>query len=161
MFLEVSALNSRRSSNSRTSSRPPSDARALEIDSQRRVERELKGLVLFLTHWVEASEEFVLPSQPHEYWRWLDHTATYTDFKKEMRDESVFLYQSHIRVGSRASALFCGDYTSPHFTAVFEANFYGYKDTFGCLEIYSQSWHGIPSASRCSWISMASFTTGT
>ena len=63
-----------------------SDARALEIDSQRRVERELKGLILFLTHWVEASEEFVLPSQPHKYWRWLDHTTTYTEFKKEMWD---------------------------------------------------------------------------
>jgi len=39
---------------------------------------------LFLTHWVEASEEFALPSQPHEYWRWLDHTTTYSEFKKEM-----------------------------------------------------------------------------
>jgi hypothetical protein len=25
-----------------------------------------------------------LLSKPHEYWRWLDHTTTYTDFKKEM-----------------------------------------------------------------------------
>ena len=23
-------------------------------------------------------------SEPHEYWRWLDHTITYTDFKKKM-----------------------------------------------------------------------------
>jgi len=45
---------------------------------------ELKRLVLLLTHWVEASAEFVLLSKPHEYWRWFDHTATYTDFKKEM-----------------------------------------------------------------------------
>jgi hypothetical protein len=32
-----------------------SDPRALEIDLQRRVKRELKGLILFLTHWVSAS----------------------------------------------------------------------------------------------------------
>jgi hypothetical protein len=43
---------------------------------------------LLLTHWVEASAEFVLLSKPHEYWRLLDHTATYTDFKKEMWDEA-------------------------------------------------------------------------
>jgi hypothetical protein len=61
-----------------------SDQRSLEIDSPRRVERELKGLVLLLTYWVEASAEFVLLSKLHKYWRWLDHTATYTDFKKEM-----------------------------------------------------------------------------
>jgi hypothetical protein len=30
----------------------------------------------------------VLLSKPHEYRRWLDHTATYTDFKKEMWDET-------------------------------------------------------------------------
>ena len=23
-------------------------------------------------------------SKPHEYWRWLDHTTTYSEFKKEM-----------------------------------------------------------------------------
>jgi hypothetical protein len=28
------------------------DPRSLEIDLQRGVERELKGLVLFVTHWV-------------------------------------------------------------------------------------------------------------
>jgi hypothetical protein len=39
---------------------------------------------LLLTHWVEASAEFVLLSKPHAYWHWFDHTATYTDFKKEM-----------------------------------------------------------------------------
>jgi hypothetical protein len=25
-----------------------------------------------------------LLSKPHEYWRWLDHTTTYSEFKKEM-----------------------------------------------------------------------------
>ena len=29
------------------------DARTLEINFQERVKRELKGLILFLTHWVE------------------------------------------------------------------------------------------------------------
>jgi hypothetical protein len=29
------------------------DARTLEINFQRRIKRELKGLILFLTHWVE------------------------------------------------------------------------------------------------------------
>src|ERR1022692_962651 len=61
-----------------------SDPRSLKIDPQRSVEGELKRLVLLLTHWVEASAEFVLLSKPYEYWRWFDHTATYTDFKKEM-----------------------------------------------------------------------------
>jgi hypothetical protein len=34
--------------------------------------------------WVEASARFVLLSKRHEYWRWPDRKATYTDFKKEM-----------------------------------------------------------------------------
>ena len=29
------------------------NARTLEINFQRRIKRELKGLILFLTHWVE------------------------------------------------------------------------------------------------------------
>jgi hypothetical protein len=32
------------------------DARPLEIDPERSVERELKGLILYLTHWVLTSE---------------------------------------------------------------------------------------------------------
>jgi len=39
---------------------------------------------LCFTHWVEASANLVALSKPHECWRWLDHTATYIDFKKEM-----------------------------------------------------------------------------
>jgi hypothetical protein len=39
---------------------------------------------LGLTHWVEASTESGLLSKPHEYWRWLDHTISYTKFKTEM-----------------------------------------------------------------------------
>ena len=61
-----------------------SDPRTLEIYSQRRIKRELKRLILFLTHWVEASTMLIVLSKPHEYWRWPDHTTTYTDFKKEM-----------------------------------------------------------------------------
>src|SRR5450759_5165166 len=61
-----------------------SNPRSLEIDSQRGIRRELKRLVLLLTHWVEASAEFVLLSKPHGCWRWFYHTATHTDFKKEM-----------------------------------------------------------------------------
>jgi hypothetical protein len=26
----------------------------------------------------------IVLSKPHEYWRWRDHTTTYTEFKKEM-----------------------------------------------------------------------------
>jgi len=46
-----------------------SDARTLEINFQRGVERELKGLILCFTHWVKASANLVLRSKPHEYWR--------------------------------------------------------------------------------------------
>jgi hypothetical protein len=46
-----------------------SDPRTLAIDSQRRIKRELKGLILFLTHWVEASTMLIVLSKPHEYWR--------------------------------------------------------------------------------------------
>src|ERR1700730_12273181 len=53
-----------------------SNPRSLEIDLQRGIEGELKGLVFLLTHWVEASAEFVFLSTPHGYWRWFDHTAT-------------------------------------------------------------------------------------
>jgi hypothetical protein len=52
------------------------------------VERELKRLILCFTHWIEASTLSRLRSKPHEYWRWLDHTITYTIFKKEMRVKS-------------------------------------------------------------------------
>src|SRR6266699_5381470 len=45
-----------------------SDARTLEINFQRGVERELKGLILCFTHWVEASANLVLLSKSHEYW---------------------------------------------------------------------------------------------
>lgn len=60
-----------------------SGTKTLEIGSQRRVQRELKGLILFLTHWIETSLTLVLLSKPHECWRWLDHRSTYTNFKKE------------------------------------------------------------------------------
>src|SRR5260370_26203377 len=45
------------------------DARSLEIHLQRSVERELKGLILFLTHWVLASGACQSCSNPHEYRR--------------------------------------------------------------------------------------------
>jgi len=32
------------------------DTRTLKINLQRRVKRELKGLILFLTHWVEPPQ---------------------------------------------------------------------------------------------------------
>jgi uncharacterized repeat protein (TIGR03803 family) len=37
------------------------------------------------THWVQASEVSITPSKPHGYWRWLDHTISNLNFKKEMR----------------------------------------------------------------------------
>jgi hypothetical protein len=61
-----------------------SDPRSLEIDFQSGVEGELKWLLLWLTHWVEASARSGLLSKPREYWRWLDHTITYPKVKREM-----------------------------------------------------------------------------
>jgi hypothetical protein len=82
----MSSFNPKRSSNSRTSSMATirRHSRSLEINLQRGIETELKGLVLLFTHWVQASGVSVAPSKPHEYWRWLDHTITYLNFKKEM-----------------------------------------------------------------------------
>ena len=53
MFSRMSAPNPKRSSNSRTNSRPGGDAGALEINFQTGVKREMKGLILFLTHRIE------------------------------------------------------------------------------------------------------------
>jgi hypothetical protein len=39
--------------------------RTLEIDLQRPVERQLKGLALFFTHWVLASSSLSMRSNPH------------------------------------------------------------------------------------------------
>jgi len=33
---------------------------------------------------VQASGVSFAPSEPHGYWRWPDHTAVWTNFKKEM-----------------------------------------------------------------------------
>jgi len=86
MCSAISELNPRRSSNSPTNSKPLSEVTRdpSKWTLTEGFEGELKGLVLLLTHWVEASAEFVLLSKPHGYWRLFDHTATYTDFKKEM-----------------------------------------------------------------------------
>jgi hypothetical protein len=44
------------------------------------------------------------PSKPHGYWRWPDHTAVWTNFKKEMRVGMLslvaqFVYWSRIVSG--------------------------------------------------------------
>jgi len=44
-----------------------SHSRSLEIDLQGSIERELKGLVLFLTHWVCTSGAYSLRSNPHKH----------------------------------------------------------------------------------------------
>src|SRR5712692_4198165 len=44
-----------------------SDAGTLEIDLERGVEGELKGLVLYLTHWALTSGASSSRSHPHEY----------------------------------------------------------------------------------------------
>ena len=44
-----------------------SDAGTLEIDLKRGVEGELKGLILYLTHWVLTSGAPSSRSNPHEY----------------------------------------------------------------------------------------------
>ncbi|HUE02781.1 MAG TPA: hypothetical protein VMR62_24660 [Bryobacteraceae bacterium] len=43
------------------------DSRALEIDLQRSVKKELKGLILFLTHWVSSSRGSSSRSNPYGY----------------------------------------------------------------------------------------------
>jgi hypothetical protein len=62
----------------------------LKIDPQRSVEGELKGLVLLLTHSVEASAEFVLLSKPHECVDPIIRPLTGTS-KKEMWDKTLLL----------------------------------------------------------------------
>jgi nitrate/nitrite transporter NarK len=37
-----------------------------------------------------------LLSKPHEYWRWLDHTATYSEFKKEMWAEALLWWETAV-----------------------------------------------------------------
>jgi hypothetical protein len=44
----------------------------------------LQGLILFLTHWVEASAKSISLSKPHKWWRWRHHRRTYARLKKEM-----------------------------------------------------------------------------
>jgi hypothetical protein len=44
-----------------------SDAGTLEIDLERRVEGELKGLILYLTHWVLTSGASSSRSNPYKY----------------------------------------------------------------------------------------------
>jgi hypothetical protein len=42
-----------------------------------------------------------LLSKPHEYWRWLDHTTTYSEFKKETWvGESVAIVQSQVNLAA-------------------------------------------------------------
>ena len=68
----------------RTAPFSPADSeRQSFFDSQRRVERELKGLILFLTHWVEASRMLVVRSKPHEYWRLRHHKVTTLNSKRK------------------------------------------------------------------------------
>ena len=43
------------------------DAGTLEIDPERSVEGELKGLVLYLTHWVLTSGAVPSRLHPHEH----------------------------------------------------------------------------------------------
>lgn len=64
-------------------------------------------MVVLLTHWAEASEAFLLPSRQHEYWRWLERTVTYMDFKKEM---SVKVLAERVTV-LRVAVMHCGKNT--------------------------------------------------
>jgi hypothetical protein len=43
------------------------DAGTLKIDLERGIEGELKGLILYLTHWVLTSGASLSRLQPHEY----------------------------------------------------------------------------------------------
>jgi hypothetical protein len=64
-----------------------SHSRSLEIDLQGSIERELKGLILFLTHGVCTSRAVSPHSNPHKH-RWR-HTpkGSLVEFKLEMRDK--------------------------------------------------------------------------
>ena len=83
----------------------------LEIDFQSWVEGELKRLVLLFTHWVQASGVSVAPSKPHGYWRWLDHTITYLNFKKEMW---AFMTRSLWRIDVQSGAFRNNTGRNPH-----------------------------------------------
>src|SRR5260370_25627356 len=48
-----------------------------------------------------ASVEFVLLSKPHEYWRWVDHTTTYSEFKKEMWAEIDAFVEAAYEISKR------------------------------------------------------------
>jgi len=49
------------------------------------LEREVKRLILCLTHWVEASGGMFWPSKPHEHWCCRHHKGNRFNFKKEIR----------------------------------------------------------------------------
>ena len=48
---------------------------------------------------MQASGVSVARSKPHGYWRWLDHTITYTEFKKEMW---AYIHEDARAAGRRA-----------------------------------------------------------
>jgi len=52
----------------------------------------------------DESEVSFAPSKPHEYWRWRDHTTTYTEFKKEM-----WVYMKDASPHARLDSLLIGD----------------------------------------------------
>src|SRR5450756_1555905 len=77
--------------------RPPHRAREQFLDVPQQVVVRGKPNRVFhpalFQRFVDLRAEFVLLSKPHEYWRWLDHTTTYTEFKKEMWDKAGPLTQ--------------------------------------------------------------------
>ena len=62
--------------------------RTLEIYFQRRIKRELKGLILFITCWVEAPTMLIVLSKPYGCRRWRPHKVTYAKFKKDMWNDT-------------------------------------------------------------------------
>jgi hypothetical protein len=58
------------------------DLRSLEIRLQRGTKREAKRLILYLTHWMEASAAAFWPSKPHEHWCFRHHKGNGFNFKK-------------------------------------------------------------------------------
>jgi hypothetical protein len=58
-----------------------------QAPSHGRNKKRSKRLILYLTHWVEASAAAFWPSKPHEHWCFRHHKGNGFNFKKEIRVE--------------------------------------------------------------------------
>src|ERR1039458_2079032 len=67
-----------------------SDAGALELDLERGVEGELKGPILYLTHWVLTSRTFLPRSHPYQHLGWRHSEGSELRLKMEISFYRLF-----------------------------------------------------------------------